>query len=100
MNSKISWYWSDIKDRLIAAIDKDYHVFDDRTFKMERFADWLTRSSIPWPRYESGALDLRDETFRQMAKAFPVVSPLRELRSSLADLHLGSLTVGRDGRNR
>ena len=38
---------------------------------------------IPWPRLESGRLDLSDDTFRQMAKAYPSVSPMRELRSAL-----------------
>src|SRR5215813_77961 len=35
-----------------------------------------------------------------MAKAHPAVSPLRELRSTLADLRLADLAVGDDGRNR
>ena len=55
---------------------------------------------IPWPLLESGQLDLKDETFRQMAKAYPVVSPYRELRHSLSELRLNDLAVGRDGRNR
>src|SRR5262249_6511682 len=33
-------------------------------------------------------------------RAYPAVSPLRELRSSLADLRLNDLAVGSDGRNR
>ena len=33
-------------------------------------------------------------------QAYPAVSPLRELRSSLSELHLGDLAVGKDGRNR
>jgi len=45
-------------------------------------------------------LDLSDDTFRAMAKSYPVVSPYRELRSSLAELRLSDLAVGRDGRNR
>jgi hypothetical protein len=98
--SRISWYWSDIQDRLIARIDGDYHVFEGRTFKADRFADWLTRAGIPWPRLASGRLDLSDDIFRQMARAYPAVSPLRELRSLLSELHLGDLAVGKDGRNR
>jgi DNA polymerase I len=35
-----------------------------------------------------------------MARAYPAVAPLRELRSSLSELHLGDLAVGRDERNR
>jgi DNA polymerase family A len=75
-------------------------VYDGRTFKMERFARWLVRNNIPWPRLESGQLDLEDETFRQQARAYPAVAPLRELRSSLAELRLANLAAGSDGRNR
>ena len=75
--------WADIQDQLIADIDPDYGVFDGRTFKADRFATWLATTGYPWPRLDSGRLDLSDDTFRQMAKAHPAVSPLRELRSSL-----------------
>jgi hypothetical protein len=92
--------WTDIQDQLIAEIDSDYGVFDGRTFKADRFAAWLGRKSIPWPLLESGRLDLSDDTFRQMAKSYPAVSPLRELRSALSELRLNDLAVGRDGRNR
>ena len=92
--------WTDIQDELIAAIDADYGVFDGRTFKAERFAAWLAINKVPWPRLESGRLDLSDDTFRQQAKTHPLVSPLRELRSALSDLRLNDLAVGSDGRNR
>jgi hypothetical protein len=45
-------------------------------------------------------LDLSDSTFRQQARVYPSVAPLRELRGDLAKLRLNALTVGRDGRNR
>jgi DNA polymerase I len=35
-----------------------------------------------------------------MAKAYPQVSPMRELRSALSELRLNDLAVGEDGRNR
>ena len=35
-----------------------------------------------------------------MAKAYPLVAPMRELRSALSDLRLNDLAVGQDGRNR
>jgi DNA polymerase family A len=97
---KLRRYWALIQDKLIERIDADYHVFEGRTFKLERFEAWLVRAGIPWPRLESNRLDLGDDTFRQMAKIYPAVSPLRELRSSLADLRLNDLAVGHDGRNR
>jgi hypothetical protein len=92
--------WTAIQDQLIAAIDQDYHVYDGRSFREDRFRDLLARLGIPWSLLESGHLDLSDGIFRQMAKAYPVISPLRELRSSLSDLRLNDLAVGRDGRNR
>jgi hypothetical protein len=92
--------WTGIQDQLIAAIDENYGVYDGRTFKAERFAAWLAAEGIPWPRLESDRLELSDNVFRQMAKSYPRVSPLRELRSALSDMRLNELFVGRDGRNR
>ena len=101
MLGKLRQHWAHIQDKLIERIDADYGVFEGRTFKLERFEAWLARSSTPWPRLDTGRLDLGDDTFRQMARIYPAVSPLRELRSSLADLRLNDLAVGRhDGRNR
>jgi DNA polymerase-1 len=93
-------HWTGIQDELVAAIDSDYGVFDGRTFKADRWARWLAKNNIPWPLLESGHLDLSDDTFRQAAKAYPAVSPMRELRSALSSLRLADLAVGLDGRNR
>jgi DNA polymerase I len=92
-------YWDEIKDDLIGAVD-DHGVYDGRTFKIDRWARFLTAHNIPWPRLESGQLDLSDKTFRQMSKSYAVVAPYRELRSALSDLRLNDLAVGADGRNR
>jgi hypothetical protein len=70
------------------------------TFSAARFADWLARNEIPWPWLELGALDLSEDTFREMARTYPAVAPLRELRHALSQLRLNDLTVGTDGRNR
>ena len=91
--------WTDIQDELIRAMDA-YGIYDGRTFKAERWVKLMAELGIPWPLHESGQLDLSDETFRQMAKSYPVVSDYHELRSSLAKLRLKDLQVGRDGRNR
>ncbi len=91
--------WTGIQDQLMA-IDQDYGVYEGHTFKVERFARWLAAAGIPWPRLESGQLDLGDGTFRQQAKAHPSVSPLRRLRSSLAEWRLNDFALGQDKRNR
>jgi hypothetical protein len=93
------WDW--LRDRLIAAVDADYGVFDGRVFKADRWADYLARKGIRWPRLDSGALALDDDTFREMARAYPAeVAPVRELRYTLGQLRLHRLAVGSDGRNR
>jgi hypothetical protein len=92
--------WTAIQDHLIAAIDADYGVYDGRKFKLDRFERWLAAEGIPWPRLESGQLELSDDIFRQQARAYSRVSPLRELRHYLADLRLNDLAVGSDERNR
>ena len=49
-----------------------------------------------------GRLDLDDckrHTFREMAKMYPIISPLRELRHALSTMRLFSdLTIGEDGQ--
>src|SRR5262249_56034221 len=71
------------------------------TFSAQRWADYLARKGIPWPRLESGALALDDDTFREMARAYPVeVAPIRELRHSLSQMRLNELAGGAGGRNR
>jgi hypothetical protein len=92
--------WTDIQDSLIADIDRDYGVFDGRTFKADRWERWLISQGIPWPLLETGRLDLSDDTFRQMSRSWPEVAPMRELRSALSELRLNDLAVGSDGRNR
>jgi DNA polymerase-1 len=97
---RLKRHWFDIQDQLIADIDADYGVFDGRTFKADRFAGWLSLAGIPWPRLESGRLDLSDNTFREAARAHPRVAPLRELRAALSEMRLNDLAVGHAGRNR
>jgi len=92
--------WQEIQEHLIAEIDESYGVFEGRTFKRSRFTDWLIEQNIPWPRLASGALDMRDDSFREMARAHPKVAPLRELRVALSQMRLSKLVVGNDGRNR
>jgi hypothetical protein len=92
--------WETIQDRLIQSVDSRFGVYDGRTFKANRWAAWLARSGIAWPRLDSGNLALDDDTFREMARVYPDVALLRELRVSLSQLRLKALAVGSDGRNR
>jgi hypothetical protein len=93
-------YWTGIQDDLIAEIDRDYGVFEGRTFRRNLWQRYLIQHDIPWPTLESGQLDLSDDTFRHEARACPAVAPMRELRSALSEMRLADLAVGSDGRNR
>ena len=93
--------WQEIRTALVAEVDARYGVFDGTTFKRDKFAAWLVANNIPWPRLVSGHLQMEDDTFRSMAKAFPVVAELRELRSALGKMRLfDDLAIGPDDRNR
>ena len=92
--------WDSIKDQIIEEVDEQYGVFEGGVFKRARFEIWLIANEIPWPRLGSGALDLSDDTFRQIAKLEPRIAPLRELRSTLATMRRINLSIGSDGRNR
>jgi DNA polymerase I len=94
-------HWTGIQDDLIAKLDANFGVYEGRSFRIGRFAALLDRLGITaWPRLESGQFDLEDKTLKDMAKAYPVLAPLRELRHSLSSLRLDALAVGEDGRNR
>lgn len=97
---KLRQFWPSLQDHLIQEVDSAYHVYEGRTFKVERFSAYLDRMGYSWPRTDLGALKLDDDTFRDMSKTYPDINPLRELRHSLGELRLNSLVIGRDGRNR
>jgi hypothetical protein len=81
-------------------VDADYGVYEHGSFKAGLFAKYLADRGIPWPKTETGRLQLDQDTFRDQAKVYSELAPLRELRHSLSDLRIEKLTVGSDGRNR
>ena len=98
--AKLRDCWDEIKFKLIERVDERFQVYDGQAFRTERFADFLNREGIPWPRLPTGALDLKDETFKAMALSYPILNDLRELRQSLSQLKLSDIAVGPDVRNR
>ena len=93
-------HWGAIQEALIAQVDARYGVYDGRTFKQERFQQYLATQRIPWPHVALGALALDDATFKVMATRYPQLQPLRDVRVSLGWMRLADLAVGTDGRNR
>ena len=93
-------HWGRIKLSLIEVVDADFNVYEGGKFVQAKFVAFLRANNIPWPCLPSGALALDDDTFRSQARAYPVISPLHELRHTLGQLRLSELSIGPDGRNR
>ena len=98
--ARLRRHWERLQGALIERVDADYGVYEGRTFKTARFADYLVKQKIDWPVTATGRLALDDATFVEQAKAFPALYPLRELRHALGQLRLSELAVGKDDRNR
>ena len=96
--------WGHIKKQLILDVEAEHRfgVYQDSSWGDSRFAALLQRIGIleEWPRTESGLSQVDDDVFKTMATRYPVLQPLRELRSTLVHLRDLKLTVGSDGRNR
>ena len=97
-------HWEGMQLDLVTELDRPfgcYEIVDGKPhWRKERFAGYVRRNGMIWPRHESGALDETDQTFREMAGRYPQIEQLRELRYSLSKLRLSDLSVGHDGRNR
>jgi DNA polymerase family A len=98
--NRLQTNWGAIQDRLITEVDLDYGVFEGRVFKHDRFAQWLIRENIAWPLTETGQLSLEDDTFNDLAKTYPKLKPIRQLRQALSGMRLHDLAVSKDGFNR
>jgi DNA polymerase-1 len=99
--------WRRVRDAMVPTIDAQYGVYvhnaaADWSFNMERFTTYLAHTGIldNWPRLASGKLDMRRKTFDSMAKAWPQLEDLRQLRFTRDKLRKIKLAVGADGRNR
>ena len=92
--------WTSLKRGLIEKIDTQ-RIYRQGSFSEQRFEQYLRKVGIPWPRLDSGRLELTDEVFRQKSKTHPkAIAPYHELRTSLSRLKLAGLSIGPDGRNR
>jgi DNA polymerase family A len=101
--SRICEYWDGIRTDLTLELDEFgiYEIANGKPhWRKERFAEFIQRNNMSWPKLESGALDETDQTFREMEGKYSFIGPLRELRYSLSKLKLNDLHVGSDGRNR
>jgi hypothetical protein len=98
---RIAPNWLDIKRVLIREMDS-YHLFQDTSFNLKLFDQRVVQPNrLDWPRYPDGNLIVKDDTFEDMARVYPVVRPIRELRRITGKMRQFSLTVDEDtGLNR
>ena len=97
--------WAYVRDALVPTIDARYGIYvkgkdGEWHFSIELFEAWCIRRGIDWPRLETGKLNLRRKTFESMAKAWPELEDLRQLRYARDKMRRIKLAVGADGRNR
>ena len=91
---------------MVPTLDARYGVYvrnnaGDWTFNIQRFVAMLAREDINgWPVTGTGKLDMKDKVFREMAKAYPILEDLHQLRYTRNKMRKVKLAVGRDGRNR
>jgi DNA polymerase I len=97
---KVVANWSDIQGGLIRRIDQSFGVYDDTTFRKEKFEALIERHGLPWPRLASGALALDADTFGDMGRIFPFLAPLAELRTAIGKMRKNKIMIGYDGRAR
>jgi hypothetical protein len=94
--------WEGIKVHYIKELE-EYYGFAfhaDGHFNQRRFLEWAAAQGIGWPLTPTGAPKLDDQTFRAMARVYPILRPLRQTYSHILDLRMSSLPVGSDDRNR
>ncbi|HHQ4662328.1 TPA: DNA polymerase [Aeromonas veronii] len=89
-----------LKQHLISEVDSRYNIFRGGSFLRAAFREYLVRKGIDWPKLPSGELCLDEDTFKDMAAAYPELKELATLRKTLAQLRQEKLVVGADGRNR
>jgi hypothetical protein len=96
--------WQDIKIEVVRELDGPYGCYEmvdgEAHWRDDLFAAYLSRKQISWPRLDSGALDLKKETFSGMVKVHDDLTDLAELRTTLSLLRKWKLAIGSDGRNR
>jgi len=96
--------WREMRDSMVPLVDVHGVYVRDKHgqwhWNNARFEELVASEEISWPRTETGQLDLRRKTFESMAKAYPQIEPLRQLRYIRDKLRTIQLSVGHDGRNR
>lgn len=85
---------------LANAAEQTLGLYDGTTFKTDRLETYVTQRRILWPRHPTGTLDLKRETFGQMADIYPELSPVHAIRCTMSLLSDFSLVATPSNRMR
>jgi DNA polymerase I len=95
--------WDQIRAMLAADADREYGIFDGQEIDQTKFAAFLEKHNIAWPRTpKTNKLCTDKDTFKDMARGAhqALLNPLKETLVTLGQMRLNDLRVGSDGRNR
>jgi DNA polymerase I len=85
--------WTQIQEKLIQDIDRNYGVYEGTTFKISKFEQYLNKNSIAWPRTEKGNLELKDGTFKDMCLRYPQLQGLKDLTGCLKTKFYSTIVI-------
>ena len=80
--------WDSIQDRLIGRIDRDYDVFDGRTFKKDKWGGLAGETTLPGRDWNQVPWLWTTKRLVTWQNFHPLVAPIKELRTSLSQLRL------------
>lgn len=91
--------WDILKEELIFEMDKSYQVYDGIKFSNKKFNEFLIKNNIIWSYTATGLPVTNADFFKEQVKVYPILRDLYELRSSISQLRLKDLAIGKDNRN-
>jgi len=87
-----------IRRQLIREFDARFGCYEKGQFQEKVFSSLVKKLGIHWPQLDSGRLRLDRDTFSDMSKWHPELSPLHQLRKTLSELENQPLAVAPDNR--
>lgn len=90
-----------LRRALIEEVNHDFPVYDAQgRFRLDRFTALVQQRGWDWPTTPQGYYGVNKDTFSDMAKRYPEITPLKELRKLLGQLGNEALVVDDTDRNR
>ena len=98
---KLQRNWPQVRKTLIEDQAKLFpDVFVHGKYCQDGLFTWIVKKGIPWPRTPSGLLQTDDNTLKDMAKVYPELEPLRQVKKMLSQFHADRIPISKDGKNR